>query len=120
MTDANFIRNEICRTVCDIVDGLTSELERAVEDKEILDTEDLDQYLWEMIDSHEWVIYTFKAGLIAAVADWGEFIEEHGHSAISPEMLAFFHLIEETRNSVEYQELWEKVNNGDDEEEEDE
>ena len=114
MTDANFISSEIHRTVRDIVDGLTSELKRAVDEKELVDTEDLNERLWEMVDSHEWVIYTFKAGLIAAVADWGEFIEEHGHSAISPEMLAFFHLIEEARSSDEYQELWEKLEHGDD------
>lgn len=119
MTDASFIHSEISRTVNDIVDGLTSELKRAVDEKEILSTEEMDEYLWQEVDSCEWVIYTFKAGLIAAVADWGEFIEEHGHSAISPEMLAFFHLMGEARSSVEYQELWEKLENGDDEEEED-
>jgi len=119
MTDASFIHSEISRTVNDIVDGLTSELKRAVDEKEILDTEDLDQQLWETVDSHEWVIYTFKAGLIAAVADWEEYIGEYGHAAPNPEALAFFHLLQETRGSDEYQELWEKLENGDDEEEED-
>ncbi len=119
MTDAYFISSEIHRTVRDIVAGLTSELKRAIDDKEILDAEDLNDQLWEMVDSHEWVIYTFKAGLIAAVADWEKFKAEHGHSAISPEMLAFFHLLEEACGSDEYQELWKKLEYGDDEEEED-
>lgn len=116
MTDASFIRSEISRTVNDIVDGLTSEMKRAVDDKEILDVSELDEYLWQEVDSCEWVIYTFKARLIAAVADWEEFKAEHGQEATSPEALAFFHLMEEARSSVEYQELWEKLEHGDKEE----
>lgn len=119
MTDTQAIGNDIARTVRKIVEDLTSELERAVKDKEILDFEDLDQRLWEMIDSHEWVIYTYKAKLIATEADWDEFKAEHGQEAITPEMLAFFHLTEEIRGSDEYQELWNKLDHGDDEEEED-
>ena len=117
MCDTTYLSSEIHRTINDIVYGLTTELARAVENKEIRDVDELDRRLYGLVKSHEWVTHPDKAVLFAAVADWEEFKAEHGQEAISPEMLSFFHLTNEAFNSDEYQELqntldWQNLENG--------
>lgn len=107
------IGTNIARTVNEIVYGIIDDLRDEVEDGNIVDVCGMEGAAWEMVDNHEWVIYTYKAKLIATEADWDECRAEHGAEAITPELLAFFHLIEEIRGSVGYQELYEKLENGD-------
>ena len=108
------IGTNIARKVNEIVYGIIDDLRDEIEDGNIVDVSGMDEAAWEMVDNHEWVIYTYRAKLIATEADWEECKAEHGAEAITPEMLAFFHLIEEIRGSVGYQELYEKLENGDD------
>jgi hypothetical protein len=108
------IGTNIARKVNEIVYGIIDDLRDEVEAGNIVDVEGMDSFAWTVVDNHEWVIYTHKAKLIATEADWEDCRAEHGAEAITPEMLAFFHLIEEIRGSVGYQELYEKLENGDD------
>ena len=108
------IGRSIARIVNEIVYGIIDDLRDEVEDGNIVDVSGMDEAAWEMVDNHEWVIYTYKAKLIATEADWEDCKAEYGAEAITPELLAFFHLIEEIRGSAGYQELYEKLENGDD------
>jgi len=108
------IGTNIARKVNEIVYGIIDDLRDEVENGNIVDVSGMDEAAWEAVDNHEWVIYTYKAKLISTEADWDECKAEHGAEAVTPEMLAFFHLIEEIRGSVGYQELYEKLENGDD------
>lgn len=60
---------------------------------------DLEDVLWETIDGHQWVIYTFKAQVVAIISDnadaWQEAID--ASEGLSPEQVAYFAMLEDVR-----------------------
>ena len=48
------------------------------------DCEEADRWLWEMMDGHEWVIYTAKARMVLMFSDHdGAYIEELGGEGVA-------------------------------------
>lgn len=107
--DTQDIGNSIARTVNEIVKGVVEHLTDEVKSGNIIDACGLDETACEMVDSHDWVIYTYKASLIATEVDWSEARDALGVDTVTPELLSFFHLIEEVRGSEGYQDLFEKL-----------
>jgi len=63
---------------------------------------DLDDYLWETVDSHEWVIITFKARMVPLVCecDADEAAADFGIETTKPESIAFAAMLTDLREAV--------------------
>lgn len=94
-------------------DGIAEHLLDAAKHGKLEDQSDLDEWLWETVDGHECVIYTYKAKLLCVEADWGSIIETYGLSAapITPEILAFYTLMEEVQGHPDYQQAVDIIEN---------
>lgn len=101
------------KLLIDAADGIAEDLLDAAKRGAFEDQSDLDAWLWETVDGHECVIYTYKAKLLCVEADWGSIIETYGLSAapITPEILAFYTLMEEVEGHPDYEEALDIIEN---------
>ena len=97
----------------DAADGIAEDLLDTAKRGEFEDQSDLDEWLWETVDGHECVIYTYKAKLLCVEADWESIIETYGLSvsSIKPEVLAFYTLMEEVEGHPDYEEALDIIEN---------
>lgn len=102
-----------CELLIDAADGIAEDLLDAAKRGEFEDQSELDEWLWETVDGHECVIYTYKAKLLCVEADWGDIIGTYGLSAapITAEILAFYTLMEEVQGHPDYQQAVDIIEN---------
>lgn len=95
------------------VDGIAEDLLATAKRGEFEDQSELDEWLWETVDGHECVIYTYKAALLCVEADWESIIETYGldSSSIKPEVLAFYTLLEEVQGHPDYDQAVDIIEN---------
>lgn len=95
----------------DAADGIAEDLLHEAKLGHFESDTELYERMWETVDSHECVIYTYKAKLLCVVADWESIIETYGLSAssIKPEVLAFYTLMEEVQSHPDYDEAVEVI-----------
>jgi hypothetical protein len=101
----------ISQQVSNIVDSIVRGLVEEVQSGNI---DDLETATWSAVDSLECVIYTYQAKLVATVADWDEFRDEFGADCLTPERIAFHHILREVEGDDAYQEPREKLEYGED------
>ena len=104
--------SSISQQVHNIVTGIVRGLVEDVKDGSIESQDDLDSATWDAVDNQACVIYTYQAKLVATEADWTEFQDEYGAAFITPERLAFHHILSEVREADGYQELIEELEHG--------
>ena len=87
--------NEVRSTANCIVEELRN--------RRYISEEDEDQYVWEVCDGHEFIIYTFKARCVLLATDNADAYEEiHGDNNASVEQQAFFACEADVRRFMEY------------------
>jgi len=106
--------SSISQQVDNIVTRIVRDLAEEVQAGDIESTDDLDSATWSAVDNLQCVIYTYQAKLVATEADWNDFVDDFGAEGITPERLAFHHILSEVRGDDTYQELIEKLEHGED------